>query len=198
VRHEAAPVQQLDRRDNFRLRLRRIDHAHVEARASNGEHQLEPRRRATNQYERSYRHARTASVALGGSKESAVLGVSVDRVGDEPTQRKGSSERDRRVGIGPVALNSAGVGTANLKGATMKYGTCVILMVVLAELFGASSTAGAAQKGASPFWARKCIKPSDPKYASCGPPKSGYYCDGENNCCTSPNMLPSCQPPPDR
>jgi hypothetical protein len=74
-------------------------------------------------------------------------------------------------------------------------------MIILAESCAASSTASAAQKAqkkaAYPSWNRDICTIS-PRYTICGPPKTHWYCDGENNCCTSPNMLPSCQPPPDR
>jgi hypothetical protein len=79
----------------------------VEARASDCQCQFEPRRRRANQHERSHTYARTTSIALGGSEESTVLGVSVDGVGDEPTQRKGPSERHRRISFVGIEADQA-------------------------------------------------------------------------------------------
>jgi hypothetical protein len=69
---------------------------------------------------------------------------------------------------------------------------CVILMIILAESCAASSTASAAQKAqkkaAYPSWNRDICTIS-PRYTICGPPKTHWYCDGENNCCTSPKYV---------
>jgi hypothetical protein len=65
-------------------------------------------------------------------------------------------------------------------------------MIILAESCAASSTASAAQKAqkkaAYPSWNRDICTIS-PRYTICGPPKTHWYCDGENNCCTSPKYV---------
>jgi hypothetical protein len=78
---------------------------------------------------------------------------------------------------------------------------CVIGIMFLGALcFAGSSASAEEKKGFIPYWAKFCRDPNTgqpyKKYKACGPDGSGYYCDGNYNCCTSPNMLPSCQPPP--
>lgn len=63
-----------------------------------------------------------------------------------------------------------------------------------------SSSSIAQKRPITPYAAKLCVNPLNgvkyKKYTSCGTAGSGFYCDGDGTCCTSPNMQPSCQPPP--